>query len=231
MAKGRRTGQAAARAAGGSIEAGGRGGPGAGIEPDAAAGRGATGRDEAVRRARTVGFAVILTEAEYDDLAQRHAVFRHRGYPHYLATVAGRIAAAHRAGRHVLVGPLLPDQYEGFADMLGLAADTPQAVQAYNDFVARLGSHTVQWTGQPLPGCSRPGARASASRNGVAAGSGPARAAAPRGCRWAAPARRRRRSRDRPASQDTRASCRCCARQPTGTAIRTRPPRRRSTAR
>jgi hypothetical protein len=123
------------------------------VGPDAgsARGRSTERKDDSVRARRTVGFAVILTEEEYYNLAARHAIFKHRGYPHYLASVAERIAAAHRTGRHVLVGPLLPDQYEGFADMLGLAPDTLQAVQAYNDFVARLGPYTVRWIGQPLP--------------------------------------------------------------------------------
>jgi hypothetical protein len=103
-----------------------------------------------VGTAAFAAFAVILTEAEYDDLATRHTLFRHKGYPQYLAATRARMAAAQRSGRRVLVGPLLPDQYEGFADMLGIPPGTPQALRAYNDFIARVGPHTVRWTGEPL---------------------------------------------------------------------------------
>jgi hypothetical protein len=96
------------------------------------------------------GFAVILHASEYLDLITRHATLNQGDYGTYLVDLHGRMTAARRAGKQVLVGPFLTDQYESYAEAIGEPADSIHALRAYDDFVARVGPHTRPWTGEPI---------------------------------------------------------------------------------
>lgn len=96
------------------------------------------------------GFAVILHEAEYLDLITRHTALSQGDYGTYLADLHHRMSAARHAGKRVLVGPFLTDQYESYAEAIGESACNAQALRAYDDFVARTGLHTRTWNGEPI---------------------------------------------------------------------------------
>jgi hypothetical protein len=99
---------------------------------------------------RVRGFAVILHEAEYLDLVARHSGLDRGDYEAYLAGMHRRMAAAREAGRRVLIGPFLTDQYESYAEAIGEPPCSGQALRAYNDFVARIGPHTAVWAGESM---------------------------------------------------------------------------------
>jgi hypothetical protein len=99
---------------------------------------------------RVRGFAVILHESDYLDLIARHSALNQGDYSTYLADLYCRMRSAKQAGKQVLVGPFLTDQYESYAEAIGEQAATAQALRAYDDFVARVGPYTQPWTGEPI---------------------------------------------------------------------------------
>ena len=114
---------------------------------------GQAGRPAAGRADRVAGFAVVLGEPDYRDLAARRpSLLPHRcdGYPAYLAHAHRRLAAAYDDGKLVLIGPFLPDQYESYAEAIGMPPGGLRALRAYHDYVARAGPHTRAWTGEPI---------------------------------------------------------------------------------
>lgn len=96
------------------------------------------------------GFAVILHESDYLDLIARHTALSQGEYSAYLADLYCRMSAAHQAGKQILIGPFLADQYESYAEAIGEPAASARALRAYDDFVARAGPHTQVWTGEPI---------------------------------------------------------------------------------
>ena len=108
------------------------------------------GRRGWTKAARVTGIAVVADEMEWRALADDNALFKCADYATYLAGVERRIKAAARAGRQVLVGPLMPDQFETRAEAAGLARDSPRALKEYERFVAELGPLTLPWQGEPI---------------------------------------------------------------------------------
>jgi hypothetical protein len=99
---------------------------------------------------------LIIRESEYIEIAIRHRVLVfgnagcEAGYEEYLADTHRRITAARRAGRRVMVGPFLADQYESYADALGLAPGTAKALRAYDEMVGRIGPDSRPWLGEAI---------------------------------------------------------------------------------
>jgi hypothetical protein len=98
----------------------------------------------------STGIAILVDEDEWQALAEQNPLFEFRSYESYLVDVERRMRAAARAGRQVLVGPLMPDQFETRADAAGLPRDSPRALKDYERFVAELGPLTRPWTGEPI---------------------------------------------------------------------------------
>lgn len=96
------------------------------------------------------GIAILADEEEWQALAEQNPLFEFASYRSYLVDVERRMRAAARAGRQVLVGPLMPDQFETRADAAGLPRDSPRALKEYERFVAELGPLTRPWTGEPM---------------------------------------------------------------------------------
>jgi hypothetical protein len=107
------------------------------------------GKSNRIRK-HVTGIAVLADEEEWLALAERNPLFEFSGYQSYLADTERRMRAAARAGRQVLVGPLIPDQFDARADSAGLPRDSPRALKEYERFVAELGPHTRPWTGEPI---------------------------------------------------------------------------------
>ena len=102
------------------------------------------------KSSRVTGIAVLADELEWQALAEVNPLFEYKDYRSYLVNVERRMRAAARAGRQVLVGPLMPDQFETRADAAGLPRDSPRALKEYERFVAELGPLTRPWTGEPI---------------------------------------------------------------------------------
>jgi hypothetical protein len=98
----------------------------------------------------TTGIAILADEEEWQALAEQNPLFEFKSYQSYLVDIERRMRAAARAGRRVLVGPLMPDQFETRADAAGLPRDSPRALKEYERFVAELGPLTRPWTGEPI---------------------------------------------------------------------------------
>lgn len=96
------------------------------------------------------GFAVILHASEYLDLITRHAALNHGDYGTYLVDLHDRMSAARRAGKQVLIGPFLTDQYESYAEAIGESAESTRTMRTYGNFAARVGLHTQVWAGEPI---------------------------------------------------------------------------------
>ena len=99
---------------------------------------------------RVTGIAVLADELEWRALAEENPLFEFRDYESYLVDVERRMRAAARAGRQVMVGALMPDQFETRADAAGIPRDSPKALKEYERFVADLGPLTREWTGEPI---------------------------------------------------------------------------------
>lgn len=108
------------------------------------------GRRGWAKPARSTGIAVLADELEWRALADENPLFEAEDYQSYLVAVEQRMQAAARAGRQVLVGPLMPDHFETRADAAGLARDSPRALKEYERFVAELGPLTQPWLGEPM---------------------------------------------------------------------------------
>lgn len=100
--------------------------------------------------ARSTGIAVVADELEWQALAEENPLFQAADYQSYLVAVERRMQAAARAGRQVLVGPLMPDHFETRADAAGLTRESPRALKEYERFVAELGPLTQPWLGEPM---------------------------------------------------------------------------------
>lgn len=111
---------------------------------------GVAGRRGWAKSARVTGIAVLADELEWQALAEANPLFEFADYPTYLVDVERRMRAAARAGRQVMVGPLMPDQFEARADAAGIARDSPRALKEYERFVADLGPLTEPWLGEPM---------------------------------------------------------------------------------
>jgi hypothetical protein len=109
-----------------------------------------TGYPSPEHTAQIRGFAVILHESEYLDLIARHTALDRGDYEAYLAGIHRRMASARRTGKQVLVGPFLTDQYESYADAIGEPPCSFETLRSYDDFVARIGPHTITWAGEPI---------------------------------------------------------------------------------
>jgi hypothetical protein len=96
------------------------------------------------------GIAILVDEDEWRALAEHNALFEYAGYEAYLVDTERRMRMASRAGRQVLIGPLMPDQFESRADAASLPRDSPRALKEYERFVAELGPLTRPWTGEPI---------------------------------------------------------------------------------
>ncbi len=101
-------------------------------------------------RKHVTGIAILADEEEWLALAEQNPLFEFASYQSYLADAERRMRAAARAGRQVLVGPLIPDQFDARADGAGLPRDSPRALKEYERFVAELGPLTRAWTGEPI---------------------------------------------------------------------------------
>ena len=110
----------------------------------------AVGRRARGKSARVTGIAVLADELEWRALAEENPLFEFRDYESYLVDVERRMRAAARAGRQVMVGALMPDQFETRADAAGIPRDSPRALKEYERFVADLGPLTREWTGEPI---------------------------------------------------------------------------------
>lgn len=108
------------------------------------------GRRLRAKAGQVTGIAVVADELEWRALAEQNPLFAAEDYETYLAAVEGRMKSAARAGRQVMVGPLMPDQFETRADAAGLARDSPRALKEYERFVADLGPLTRPWVGEPI---------------------------------------------------------------------------------
>ena len=108
------------------------------------------GKRGRAKSARVTGIAILADELEWQALAEENPLFEFKDYRSYLVNVERRMRAAARAGRQVLVGPLMPDQFETRADAAGLPRDSPRALKEYERFVADLGPLTRPWTGEPI---------------------------------------------------------------------------------
>lgn len=102
------------------------------------------------KAAHVTGIAIIADEQEWRALAEQNPLFEFKNYQAYLVDIERRMRAAARAGRQVLVGPLMPDQFETRADAAGLPRDSPRALKEYERFVAELGPLTRPWSGEPI---------------------------------------------------------------------------------
>ena len=111
---------------------------------------GVAGRRGWAKSARVTGIAVLADELEWQALAETNPLFEFADYPTYLVDVERRMRAAARAGRQVMVGPLMPDQFEARADAAGIPRDSPRALKEYERFVADLGPLTEPWLGEPM---------------------------------------------------------------------------------
>ncbi len=109
------------------------------------------GRRGWAKAGRSTGIAVVADELEWRALAEQNPLFEANDYPSYLFAVERRMRAAARAGQQVMIGPLLPDQFESRADEAGIARDSPRALREYERFVADLGPLTQPWLGEPMP--------------------------------------------------------------------------------
>ena len=101
-------------------------------------------------RKHVTGIAILADEDEWLALAEENPLFEFASYQSYLVDTERRMRAAARAGRQVLVGPLIPDQLDARADAAGLPRDSPRALKEYERFVAELGPLTRPWTGEPM---------------------------------------------------------------------------------
>jgi hypothetical protein len=101
-------------------------------------------------RKHVTGIAILADEEEWLALAEQNPLFEFASYQSYLVDTERRMRAAARAGRQVLVGPLIPDQFDARADGAGLPRDSPRALREYERFVAELGPLTRPWTGEPI---------------------------------------------------------------------------------
>jgi hypothetical protein len=110
----------------------------------------AVGRRGRGKSARVTGIAVLADELEWQALAEENPLFEFEDYGSYLVDVERRMRAAARAGRQVMVGALMPDQFETRADAAGIPRDSPKALKEYEKFVADLGPLTREWTGEPI---------------------------------------------------------------------------------
>ena len=108
------------------------------------------GRRGRAKSARVTGIAVLADELEWQALAEENPLFEFKDYKSYLVDIERRMRAAARAGRQVMVGPLMPDQFETRADAAGIPRDSPKALKEYERFVADLGPLTREWTGEPI---------------------------------------------------------------------------------
>ena len=108
------------------------------------------GKRGRAKAARVTGIAVLADELEWRALAEENPLFEFEDYESYLADVEKRMRAAERAGRQVMVGPLMPDQFETRADAAGIPRESPRALKEYEKFVADLGPLTWPWTGEPI---------------------------------------------------------------------------------
>jgi hypothetical protein len=102
------------------------------------------------KSARVTGIAVLADELEWQALADENPLFEFKDYEQYLVDIERRMRAAGRAGRQVMVGLLMPDQFETRADAAGIPRDSPKALKEYEKFVADLGPLTREWTGEPI---------------------------------------------------------------------------------
>ena len=110
----------------------------------------AVGRRGRGKSARVTGIAVLADELEWQALAEENPLFEFKDYKSYLLDIERRMRAAARAGRQVMVGALMPDQFETRADAAGIPRDSPKALKEYEKFVADLGPLTREWTGEPI---------------------------------------------------------------------------------
>jgi hypothetical protein len=110
----------------------------------------AVGRRGRAKSARVTGIAVLADELEWQALAEENPLFEFKDYESYLVDIERRMRAATRAGRQVMVGLLMPDQFETRADAAGIPRDSPKALKEYEKFVADLGPLTREWTGEPI---------------------------------------------------------------------------------
>ncbi|HWG28693.1 hypothetical protein [Actinospica sp.] len=108
------------------------------------------GKRGRAKAAHVTGIAILADEDEWRALAEQNPLFEFKSYQSYLVDIERRLRAAARAGRQVLVGPLMPDQFETRADAAGLPRDSPRALKEYERFVAELGPLTRPWTGEPI---------------------------------------------------------------------------------
>lgn len=108
------------------------------------------GRRLRAKAGQVTGIAVVVDELEWRALAEQNPLFAADDYESYLSRIEERMRSAARAGRQVMVGPLMPDQFETRADAAGLARDHPRALKEYERFVADLGPLTRPWVGEPI---------------------------------------------------------------------------------
>ena len=111
---------------------------------------GVAGQRGRAKSARVTGIAVLADELEWRALAEENPLFEFKDYASYLVDVEKRMRAAARAGRQVMVGALMPDQYETRADAAGIPRESPRALKEYERYVADLGPLTRPWTGEPI---------------------------------------------------------------------------------
>ncbi|WP_034271429.1 hypothetical protein [Actinospica robiniae] len=103
-----------------------------------------------LRSDQVVGIALLAEEPEWRAMAEINHLFDFPDYAAYLADVERRIKAVARTGRHVIVGQLMPDQFESRADAAGLPRDSPRALREYEQYVAELGPLSEPWQGEPI---------------------------------------------------------------------------------
>jgi hypothetical protein len=108
------------------------------------------GRRVRAKAGQVTGIAVVVDELEWRALAEGNALFEAEDYEAYLTEIERRMTVAARAGRQVMVGPLMPDHFETRTDAAGLARDSPKALKEYERFVADLGPLTRPWLGEPI---------------------------------------------------------------------------------
>ena len=111
---------------------------------------GVAGRRGRAKSTRTTGIAILIDELEWRALAEENPLFEFADYESYLLDIERRMRAAARAGRQVMVGLLMPDQFETRAEAAGIAKDSPRALKEYERFVADLGPLTRLWHGEPI---------------------------------------------------------------------------------
>ena len=111
---------------------------------------GVAGQRRRAKSVRVTGIAVLADELEWRALAEENPLFEFKDYESYLVDVERRMRAAARAGRQVMVGALMPDQFETRADAAGIPRESPRALKEYERFVADLGPLTRPWVGEPI---------------------------------------------------------------------------------